>query len=164
MLGEKLIDTDNIEAGGELRGMELLPGETVFKPQKRRTRVEGVFENVEGIFKKLSGKTFEGYEIHMGVTQNKGASNLSKIDDGKEEKLDGMCSNNIYGSYIHGIFDREGVASEIVRALMEKKGIENIKDTYIDMKKYKEEQYDKLADEMRKALDIEGIYALLGLK
>ncbi len=163
MLGEKLVDDHGVEAGGELRGMELLPSETHFEPVKRRTRVNGRFHKVEGIFSGLSDKEFEGYEIHMGVTDIKGASTLSTIDDGETSKNDGVSNGNVYGSYVHGIFDKEGVASEIIRALMENKGIDSLDTPEIDMKKYKEEQYDILADAMREALDMESIYKMLNL-
>ena len=68
MLGEVLCDPDQVEDGGTMQGMGLLPSETVFTGQKTRTRVNGTFAHVEGIFSELSNVAFEGYEIHMGET------------------------------------------------------------------------------------------------
>ena len=49
MLGEHLSDPDGVEAGGEIRGMGLLPMETVFAGQKTRTRMIGAFGKVKGV-------------------------------------------------------------------------------------------------------------------
>ena len=68
MLGETLADPEGVEAGGSMKGMGLLPMDTVFASEKTRTRVSGVFQNVAGDLQELSGTVLEGYEIHMGVT------------------------------------------------------------------------------------------------
>lgn len=54
MLGEKLSDPDGVEAGGEIKGMGLLPMETVFQNLKTRTRVSGTFPKVEGALSSLN--------------------------------------------------------------------------------------------------------------
>ena len=51
MLGEHLSDPDGVEAGGEIRGMGLLPMETVFAGQKTRTRMIGAFGSVYNPFR-----------------------------------------------------------------------------------------------------------------
>ena len=50
----------------------------------------------------------------------------------------------------------------MVRAVALEKGIELEELENYDYRQFKEEQYDKLADEMRKALDMEYIYGILG--
>ena len=49
MLGETLSDPDHVEAGGSIRGMGLLPMDTVFADGKTRTRVNGTFCEVGGV-------------------------------------------------------------------------------------------------------------------
>ena len=66
MLGESLSDPDHVEAGGEIKGMGLLPMHTIFRDSKTRTRVQGRFPQVKGILHTLTGTELEGYEIHMG--------------------------------------------------------------------------------------------------
>ena len=66
MLGDILRDPEGIEAGGTMKGMGLLPLETIFTKEKTRTRVDGRFLKVEGILAGLEGIALEGYEIHMG--------------------------------------------------------------------------------------------------
>ena len=65
MLTSEIRDPDGAEAGGEIRGMGLLPGDTLFFGEKSRTRVTGTVMGATGIFAGLSGASFEGYEIHM---------------------------------------------------------------------------------------------------
>lgn len=78
------------------------------------------------------------------------------------EKPDGCCRDNLYGTYVHGIFDKTEVAETIVRALMKEKGMEPEAGGFsFDYEKYREEQYDRLADTMRKHLDMEAIYRIL---
>lgn len=149
MLGLTLKDPYGVEHGGEISGLGLLEADTVFEKDKVRTRITGKLEEVDGIFYKLSGAEYEGYEIHMGTTTN----NKNIVNKG-----------NVYGSYIHGIFDRDVIAKTIVEALLEKKGLNSESIEAFDIKSYKESQYDILADEMRKALDMEYIYDILGLK
>lgn len=50
MLGETLSDPERVEAGGEMKGMGLLPMDTVFQESKTRTRVQGTFPKVEVFF------------------------------------------------------------------------------------------------------------------
>lgn len=171
MLCQTIRDPYGVEHGGEIKGLGLLNAVTSFEREKTRTRVIGKFGRVEGIFKGLAGKRFEGYEIHMGqtvltegntCTLLSGNGNLSVLttSDGKV-KEDGICNGNIYGSYVHGIFDNEEVLSEIASALMKKKGLEYKGNSVFDIKAYKEQQYDLLADALRRSLDIEYIYQVI---
>lgn len=165
MLGQTLSDPHNVEHGGTINGIGLLPTETTFEMQKVRTRVNGKFENVTGIFKGLEGVEIEGYEIHMGISKLLEGKNMNKIATiNGEEKEDGLSCENVYGSYVHGIFDKEDVAPTIVKALLKEKGYDSENITTIDVNEYKEMQYDKLAAEMRKSLDMEYIYEVMGLK
>ena len=166
MLGETLSDPLGVEAGGTIKGMSLLPMDTVFAGQKTRTRVNGAFEAVGGILKELSGVELEGYEIHMGVsTLKNGALPLTAITDTNSEesgqKADGAQFENIYGSYVHSIFDRELVAEKIVEAIGREKGIDTEQMTGVDYQAFKESQYELLADSLRKHLDMEKIYQIL---
>ena len=63
-----------------------------------------------------------------------------------------------------GIFDKEQVVKEIVIALGNKKGIDMTKTVAFDMEAFKETQYDILAAELRKHLDMDAIYNILSIK
>lgn len=158
ILGESLSDPLGIETLGQVRGMGLLPIETVFMEEKTRTRVSGDF-----IDDSLSG-SINGYEIHMGEsTLREGAQPLLRITDSVtgETKLDGARSGNVYGTYVHGIFDGDGVAASVVDILAAKKGISIDTSLSMSYDEYKETQYDLLAESLRESLDMEAIYQIL---
>ena len=68
MMGRTVSDPDNTEGGGSLRGMNLLPIDTVFRPSKTTTQTRGALLEIDGVLSDLSGLAVEGYEIHMGET------------------------------------------------------------------------------------------------
>lgn len=170
MLGESLWDPDGVESQRALipvQGLGLLPVSTVFGKEKTRTRVSGSLARIGGLLEELSGMEVEGYEIHMGET--KGAvpplAYVMESQSGSHlAKLDGCQRDNIYGTYIHGFFDQEKIAETIVKALMKAKGITACMEEGRSFEAYKEEQYERLAAELRKGLDMELIYRLMGLE
>lgn len=158
MLGERISDPSGVESGGEIRGLGLLPMETVFEQEKTRTRISGTFLETSGTLRALSGQPFEGYEIHMGTsTWKEGAAPLIQVD----EKAAGTCHGNIYGSYVHGIFDCSEAAGALVQAVGNAKGISTEDMKSVDFQAFKETQYDLLADGLRKSMDMEKIYQIL---
>jgi adenosylcobyric acid synthase len=76
-------------------------------------------------------------------------------------KEDGIAAGNIYGTYVHGIFDEGTIASVIVNGLAKRKGLTLESGLMMDYKSFKETQYDKLADTLRRYLDMDGIYSVL---
>ena len=109
-------------------------------------QTEGVFPQIGGIFSGLTGLKYRGYEIHMGQSGDSSAV---------------LRNGNVYGSYIHGIFDENGIAETIARALYKERGLEFSEDNTFDIHAYKETQYDKLAETVREALDMDLIYRIL---
>ena len=109
MLGMQLSDPFGIEEGGTLRGLGLLPVETVFSREKTRTRVTGnawVFEEWGG----AADPGITGYEIHMGETKRAGGrpcTGIRKETDpaGAVLKEDGCIQGRAAGTYVHGFFD-----------------------------------------------------------
>lgn len=153
MLGDEISDPDEVEEGRSMRGMELLPVVTVLQKQKQRGQTEGKIAQVSGILKGISGCGFDGYEIHMGKTG---------WSEKKEKQPENVISaGNVYGSYIHGLFDHAETADVILLALAEKKGVSLQGGEMEDYRTFKEKQYDKLADTLRVYLDMEEIYGML---
>ena len=144
--------------------MGLLPMQTVFRENKTRTRVTGTFQALAGSLSALSGTELEGYEIHMGTTTlADGAKPLVRISDQVTGSVreDGAYRENVYGSYVHGIFDREEVVKKIVEAIGAKKGIDVSQMSSVDFAQFKETQYDLLAQGLREHLDMKKIYEIL---
>ena len=131
-----------------------MPLKTELKSDKTRCRTEGKLNNVGGAFAELSGLDYEGYEIHMGETCS--AQNGEKIEAS-------LVTNgeNVYGSYIHGIFDKGEIAGKIVEILAKNAGVAIENGQFEDYASFKEKQYDKLADTIRKYMDMEAVYGML---
>ena len=165
MLGAGLSDPDGIEEGGEMNGIGLLPVNTVFEKEKIRTQVSGTVITAQGPLKGMNGSSFSGYEIHMGTSEayedTESFVHITDITGEAADKYDGAHAGNVYGTYIHGIFDSEETAKAVVSSLMERKGLDFESIAAVDMKAFKESQYDKLADIMRESLDMDLIYDIL---
>ncbi len=168
MLGKNISDPYGVEEGGDTPGLGLLDVETSFIEKKRTIQMQGCFGKVKGILSALSGAPLYGYEIHSGVTNFPEAEAITSITpineageimaEGSQNVSDGM---NIYGTYVHGVFDGDGIAVKIVEALLSRKGlkIDDIKS--VSFAAYKEQQYDKLAENIRKHLDMFKVYEIL---
>ena len=149
MLGRTVSDPEQVEAAGvtEINGLGLLEMDTEFRSEKVQTQTQGVFHGVEGMLSGLNGLAYEGYEIHMGRSQQ------------QMPALTG--SRNVYGSYVHGIFDAPGITDTILKALCARKGVSFDALATFDACGYKERQYDLLADVVRGGLDMSFVYRVL---
>lgn len=180
MLGETISDPYQVESGGSMKGMGLLPAATELKQEKTRTQVTGTFGEISGALSGLSGKSVRGYEIHMGSTGYGGSiadsENVRQPESRSDEKgyvcriqneadgsvkYDGIFSGNVYGTYVHGIFDEGTLAETLVGILAARKGVALDTGQMISYGQFKQMQYDKLADGVRKSMDMEAVYAML---
>ena len=182
MLGMEIQDPAFVEEGGSIRGMELLPVRTQLQKTKERRQTQGRIGSLGGILKDLSGLSIKGYEIHMGstvtVTEEADLTGTEADLTGAEAGLAGAETGltgaeadrqlvlwrpgkDVYGSYVHGLFDQGGAADTLIRALARKKGIRLENGACQDYQSYKETQYDKLAATLREYLDMEAIYDML---
>ena len=123
---------------------------------------------MKGILKEMEGLPFEGYEIHMGETfLGEYASGLVTLENEsaptQKGHPDGSQKENVYGCYVHGIFDSPEMSGGFLSALLKEKGYDPETVQAVDWKSYKEEQYDKLADIVRASLDMKEIYRIIGL-
>lgn len=76
----------------------------------------------------------------------------------------GWKPENLYGSYVHGVFDAPA-SRNLATALAAQKGhYPGNGRAGWDYIAYKEEQYDKLAEILRESLDMEKIYEIMGLE
>ena len=70
-------------------------------------------------------------------------------------------SGNVFGSYVHGIFDAPGVADTILQAVCRQRGIDASALGAFSLQAYKERQYDTLAGAVRAGLDMDYVYRVL---
>ena len=151
MLGEEISDPEGVEEGGTLRGMELLPVNTVLLPEKTRRQVQGNLHSLTGAYAGLSGLPFEGYEIHMGRTRRTDGAPLQTVAQ----------AGSVYGTYVHGIFDKGEIAGAVAAALAAKKGISLADVPKMDYRQIKEREYDRLAEVLRRSMDMDAVYRML---
>ena len=168
MLGKNISDPYGVEEGGDTKGLGLLNVETSFIEEKRTIQMAGKFGTVKGIFNELSGLPLYGYEIHSGVTmfpEEDALTSISPIHEDGGVMAEGSQNitgtMNVYGTYVHGVFDGDGIAVKIVEALLAKKGMKMEDIKTINFAEYKKQQYDILADSIRKNLDMKKIYEIL---
>ena len=149
MLGTSISDPQGVEAAGitQVKGLGLLDMDTVFQGEKVQLQTSGTLGPIPGVLHSLSGLRYRGYEIHMGRSA--------------QPALPVQCSGNVYGSYIHGIFDAEGIGDAIVKDLAANKGVELGQLSHFDPESYMQHQYDLLADTLRAGLDMDFIYRIV---
>ena len=158
MLGEWLRDPYNVEGGGALRGMGLLNTETVFSPEKIRTRVSGRVHALTGALSPLSGTELFGYEIHMGNTALHGDTRPFAVLGGGLG--DGAFRGNVFGSYVHGLFDG-ALGNALVNLLLTRKGLCPEEVEPPDITEHRAQQFDLLAAAIRESFDMAAIYKII---
>ena len=72
--------------------------------------------------------------------------------------------NNIYGTYVHGIFDDKDVVRSFTESLAQNKGVSLELEGIKDYQAVKEGEYDHLAATMREYMDMDLIYEIIGIK
>ena len=154
MLGRTLSDPEGTEGDGPqtLRGLGLLPVDTVFEARKVRAQVQGTI-----LAPAFAGAIVDGYEIHTGRTTVQGTP-FCQLDNGQ---LDGCVSGNTYGTYLHGLFDSGEATEALIRLLCKRKELDYVGPTPLDRKTYLDRQYNLLANSVRSALDMNAIYRIL---
>lgn len=158
MLGERIIDRDGVEGGGEISGLGLLPVTTVFAPEKHRTRVTGRVCHADSILSSCVGAAVEGYEIHMGETTLDAAANpFLQLNTGA---YDGCSQGNRYGTYLHGFFDSASCREAVLGSVAANKGL-SLHAPAFDLSTHKETQYNLLAQSIRDHLDMKFIHRIL---
>ncbi|RAL26297.1 cobyric acid synthase [Thermoflavimicrobium daqui] len=160
MLGEKLIDEDQIESNERViePGLNLLQLKTWFVPQKKTIRVSGE------ILAEFGQKTkVEGYEIHLGRTQRIDERPFVCLDDGR---LDGAISidERVWGTYLHGIFDNDHFTSHWLNQLRRQKGIPEQGVLLGSTQKLERDKvYDDLADWIKQYINLQQLKEIIGL-
>lgn len=150
MLGNTISDPEGVEIKGTVKGLGLLPCDTVFIPQKARTRMRA-----EVLAQPFAGAELDGYEIHMGRTLRTGGQPFCRLHTGAE---DGAVQGQVFGTYLHGLFDSGSLTDRLAAWLLEKKGLPADRVPTMDRTAYKEDQYNQLAAGVRAALDLPAIY------
>jgi len=120
MLGRKIFDSHFLESNcKEIEGLGVLPVETSLEKEKILRQVKGK--------ELISNCKIYGYEIHHGCTKVIGKYSpffeISERDGKKVRYSDGIVSKNkqIYGTYLHGIFDDDSFRRNFLNSIRAKK-------------------------------------------
>ena len=189
MMGNILSDPEGVEEGGRMAGMGLLPVETNFREEKVRTRIRGEIRcgswsgcPVEGYEIHMGDSRLEDDAVYGndspsdGLGRISGAGEFSTWISLADGRPDGVINREetVMGTYLHGIFDDGVFFVRFMDTLMERYHLTEKNGTASeqspgkssvrrpDMKTYKEAEYDKLADLIRRSLDMEKIYEIMG--
>lgn len=156
MLGKNIFDLHAVESPEPItEGLGLLNIETTFEHSKTTCRVEA--ESIDSIGEKL-----KGYEIHMGTsTGDIGLFNVRRHDE-SAPILDGSRQGNVWGTYIHGIFDNDSFRRETLNKIRSNKGLAPLP---ISMKfaEARDRAIESLADVVKRNLDMDFIRKAMGL-
>ena len=158
MLGRQISDPKGVEGGGSAPGLGLLAAESVLTGEKTRRRVRGRVLRAGGVFAPLAGTSFAGYELHMGRTEVTGPAFAAL--NGAEE--DGTFAGNVFGTYVHGLFDRGEFAAALVNCLLAAKGLPQTARAG-DWSAVQERELDRLAEAVRRSIDMNLIHELVNL-
>ncbi len=154
IIGSSIHDPEGVESGkGGANGLGFLEMETTLAVEKTLKRVDGMHLG--------SGLALTGYEIHHGKTTFNGAEALVKRDDGE---IIGAQSGAglIWGTYLHGLFDKDEFRRWFVDRLRVRKGF---KPKGRVVARYDiESALDRLADMFRANVDLDRIYELINIK
>jgi adenosylcobyric acid synthase len=164
MLGVTIYDPDGIEsAASTTAGLSLLPVTSRFLPMKSTHQIGARALLGRGLLARATGAPIRGYEIHMGQTDGVNTSQPFQIEQRSQEScsdLDGSLSEdgNILGTYIHGLFHNDDLRRAILSELAARKGKQL---PAVTSSFSLDEQYDRLADHVRKSLNMDLILRLL---
>lgn len=159
LLGREIKDPLGVESSTKsIEGLGLLDTVTELAGEKTTTRISGSVLN-GAMLPQLSGAAIDGYEIHMGTTTlGEAVKPFVRLEDGRE---DGAVSEDgrVMGSYLHGLFDNDGLRNALIEKLTGRKS-EAAEKSFRD---FKEEQYDLLADTFEEFVDTDALFQIAGL-
>ncbi|MHB0868718.1 MAG: cobyric acid synthase [Chloroflexota bacterium] len=163
MLGERILDPEGVEsAERETAGLGLLPAVTTFASEKRTVKVRARASSTSGPFARAAGRGIEAYEIHMGSTRHQGTAAFELLENGQPVREGCVAPNGlVMGSYLHGLFENEPIRRALVEWLAERRGVPPLRQEGVVAGR--EAEYDRLADTLRRHLDLERLLEIAGL-
>ena len=166
ILGQEVRDPQGIEGKpGAEPGLGLLPVVTTMAGVKTTTQVTGEALGTPG-----AGLMVSGYEIHLGVTDITGPGRPALAITSKNGQpvdfTDGWVSpeGRVWGVYVHGLFESDAFRRAFLQELRQARGLTAADGPELAWQVFQEEQLDRLAQEVRRHLDLAKIRAMVGLE
>ncbi len=154
MLGESIADPEAVESSGRTEsGLGLIPMHTCLSPDKTLLQARATH--------RPSGHALRGYEIHHGHTRL--PERLEPVIVRRDNEPIGFATEkgNVWGTYLHGVFDADEFRRWFIDDLRKRKGIApqgRVLAVY-DI----EPAIDRLADMVRANTDLPTIKRIMGL-
>ncbi|WP_010663904.1 cobyric acid synthase [Marinilabilia salmonicolor] len=146
MMGARIEDPGHVEGHVDaVPGLNIIPVTTILESEKSTARTSFYFKDFE--------EPCVGYEIHMGQTNRQGVEPLNHLENGGTEGC--RINTNIWGTYMHGILDNPVVIEDLLAPYAQ------AVTSSISYDEFKQNQYDLLADHLRKNVDMDMIYKVL---
>jgi adenosylcobyric acid synthase len=169
MLGHAVKDPDGAESGGQprvARGLGLLPITTVLNATKVTRRICGRLRTSTVFGQPVTERAFQGYEIHLGETiYDEPAHPFSEITRMSDDAVlrDGAVSADgfTFGTYVHGLFDEDSFRHAFLATARMACGLAPPRRTAL-VSADRQGRFDRLADHVRRALDMNLIKSWLG--
>jgi adenosylcobyric acid synthase len=170
MMGLAIEDPEGAESNGAARsgrGLGILPIRTVLQAEKV-TRLARGRVCTSGVFGyPLAVPFFQGYEIHLGETvYSPEAQPFAEIQRLGEtgNRPDGAvaCGRKAFGTYVHGLFQDDAFRHSFLEAARSACGLAPIeRKAFVAAER--ERRIDRLADHVRRALDMSLIRECVGV-
>jgi adenosylcobyric acid synthase len=162
MLGQEVRDPLGVEGDPRTEaGLNLLPVVTTMAGDKTTTQVKAQAPDHTGC------GMLSAYEIHMGISEPRGPGQPAfEIISRNKESLrvaDGWVSpdRRVWGTYLHGLFDNDGFRRAFREELRENRSAPATSPRELSYKNFQETQLDRLADLLRRHLDIAHIKTMI---
>lgn len=171
MLGESIEDPGGMENAGVARadrGLGMLPIATRLTGEKVTRIARGRVQSGASFGQPLTALCFQGYEIHLGETVYKeGAVPFAEIrrDPETEVRADGVIASGraAFGTYIHGLFSDDRFRHSLLDAARAACGLARLEQrAFVTAKR--EARIDRLADHVRRSMDMDLIHNCVGVR
>jgi adenosylcobyric acid synthase len=162
ILGQEVRDPLGVEGDPRAEaGLQLLPVVTTMAGAKTTTQVQARAPDPK------AGGVLSAYEIHMGVTEPRGegqpAFEIVSRNGQPLKASDGWVSpdRRVWGTYLHGLFDNDGFRRAFLQELRETRPASPAESPLTSYHSFQEAQLDRLADLLRRHLDMAQINAMI---
>jgi adenosylcobyric acid synthase len=141
----------------------------IVKQAEQGTEIIGICLNKLKFFQSSREQVLTGFEIHQGktirVSEQQPLFKLKRQKSGEVEKIvfDGTVneSGNVWGTYLHDIFKNDGFRKSLINHLLTKKGLSPDSESEKTAAEIREDNYNYLAAEFRKHIDLEELYKII---
>ena len=153
LAGEMLLDPEHVESSQDaVPCLGLLPLETVMRTEKTLCQAKGRIV--------ADGTPVSGYEIHNGITTCRSEGYVLMVKE--DSSPVGFGADRIFTTYLHGIFDDDRFRRQFLNRIRRERGMEVLAE--VTAHYGTEEALNRLADHVRSRIDLNAVYARMGLK